>query len=65
MEPVDLASLEESSVKGIVLYKSLSFCFSLVVHVPFLNNIFILYQKFKQVSRTIFRNHKILLDLWL
>ena len=25
----------------------------------------VLYQNFKQVSRTIFSNHKILLDLWL
>ena len=65
MEPVDLASLEESSVRGIVLYKSFNLCFSLVVQVPFLNNISILYQKFKQVSRTIFSIHKILLDLWL
>ena len=65
MEPVDLASFEESSVKGIVLYKSFSRCFSLVVQVPFLNNISILYQKIKQVSRIIFSNHKILLDLWL
>jgi len=65
MEPVDLASLEDNSVKGIVLYKSLSLCFSLVVQVPFLNNILVLYQNFKQVSRTIFRNYKILLDLWL
>ncbi len=56
----------DNSSMGVLLYSSLSTCLSLAVQVPFLYNfIHLLYQSRNQLSRTIFKDHKILLDIWL
>ena len=66
MLPTGLIRRVDKSSTGSILYNSFNSCFSLVVQVPFLYNfIQLLYQSRKQMSRTIFEDHKILLDIWL
>ena len=66
MLPTGLIRRVDKSSTGSILYNSFNSCFSLAVQVPFLYNfIQLLYQSRKQMSRTIFEDHKILLDIWL